>query len=274
MTNFRAAVVQLRGDRGVDGNLDAAEKWLEKAAEDGAELIVLPENFAYYGIKNLAEAAAGESSAEGVSRSFLRKKAKELGVWIVGGTIPVAKNQGEKPFAASYLVSPEGAEAARYDKVHLFDVVVEKTGKAYRESDDYCPGSDVVVANLPWCKLGMSVCYDLRFPELYRQQASSGASVLTAPSAFTAATGEVHWLLLLRARAVENLCFMLAPNMADREHPRRPTWGGSAIIDPWGNVLAALEGEEGFAIADLDLCKQEKTRQSMPALQHRKIFNC
>lgn len=273
MKNFRTAVIQLTGGRGLEGNLDAASWWIEKAADDGAQLIVLPENFAYYGLKNLALEAASEVTPQGAARTFLRKKAEQLGVWILGGTIPVADSPGAKPYAASLLVSPEGEEAARYDKIHLFDVDVEETGKSYRESDDYCAGTDVVTAQLPWCKLGLSVCYDLRFPELYRQQSGAGATVLAAPSAFTAATGKAHWLLLLRARAVENLCFVLAPNLADRDHPRRPTWGGSAIIDPWGRVLCSLEGEEGFAIADLDLTAQKKMRQNMPALKHRKIFS-
>ena len=234
---------------------------------------MLPENFAYYGIRHLAEQAAAESEPTGAARRFIQQKAAERGIWILAGTIPVADIAGEKPYAASFLVSDKGEEVSRYDKMHLFDVEVEDTGKSYRESNDYRAGAEVVVATTPWCKLGLSVCYDLRFPELYRQQSRQGATVLTAPSAFTAATGKAHWELLLRARAVENLSFMVAANLADREHPKRPTWGGSAIIDPWGVTLAALEGEEGIAVAELDFARQAKLRKSMPALEHRKIFD-
>lgn len=269
----RAAVVQIRANRGFQGNLEAAGLWLDRAAMDGAQLVVLPENFAYFGQKPLADAAAGEFSSDGAARAFLAGKARQLGIWLLGGTIPVADGPGGKPFAASLLFSPEGVEVARYNKIHLFDVSVEETGKVYRESDDYCHGQDVVVADTAFGKLGLSVCYDLRFPELYRQQASRGARILAAPSAFTAATGRAHWQLLLRTRAVENLCFMLGANLAGRDDPKNPTWGGSAIIDPWGRVLVELEDGEGIAVADLDLDEQAILRRNMPVLEHRRIFS-
>ena len=271
MNSFRAAAVQLKGSLGLEGNLATAEGLIDQAVEDGADLVVLPENFAYYGLRDLATAAADEVSAEGPARAFVRRQARENEVWILAGTIPIPAAVGDRPAAASLLVSPKGEEVACYNKIHLFDVEVAETGKSYRESDDYRAGDQVVVAELPWCKLGMSVCYDLRFPELYRQQVTGGARVLAAPSAFTAATGKAHWQLLLRARAVENLCYVIAPNMADRDHPTHPTWGGSAIIDPWGRVMDSLDGEEGFVIADINLDAQDKIRRSMPALEHRKL---
>lgn len=274
MTTATVAVVQLKGSRGLDGNLEAAASGLDKAAAQGAQFVQLPENFAYFGIKNLAENAAAEALPGGPARSLLREKARQHGFWLLGGTIPVADEPGGKPYAASLLVSPEGEAIARYNKIHLFDVAVAETGKNYRESDDYRAGTEVVTADLPWCKLGLSVCYDLRFPELYRVQSGRGATLLAAPSAFTAATGNAHWQLLLRARAVENLSFMVAANMADRQHPKSPTWGGSAIIDPWGRVLAGLDDEEGIAVAELDFAALETVRRNMPALTHRRIFSC
>lgn len=274
VNNVVAAAIQVRGDRGLDGNLRVVAEWIDKAVGEGAQFVVLPENFAYYGQKDLAEQAAPESLGSGPAREFIRSKAVEHSIWLLGGTIPVADTPGDKPFAASLLVSPLGEETARYNKMHLFDVDVEETGKSYKESRDYRAGDQAVTAEMPWCKLGLSVCYDLRFPELYRQQCRQGATVLTAPSAFTAATGRAHWELLLRTRALENLCFMVAANLADRDHPKRPTWGGSAIIDPWGKVLASMEGDEGCVCAELDFARQRKLRQSMPALEHRKIFDC
>ncbi|MCK9504424.1 MAG: carbon-nitrogen hydrolase family protein [Porticoccaceae bacterium] len=277
---LRAAVIQIRGNHGLDGNLADARRWILRACASGAQLVVLPENFAYFGTKPLAQAAAGEAAATGTARRFLADIAREQGIWLVGGTIPVVDSNhpkfAGKPFARCYLLSPDGIEVAYYDKMHLFDVNVAETGKLYLESNDYGRGDQVVVAEAnieeQVVKLGLSVCYDLRFPELYRQQLSLGAEILTAPSAFTAATGRAHWSLLLRARAVENLCFMLAANLGDREHAKTPTWGGSAIIDPWGRVLAALDDGEGFAIADLDLEEQKKIRVNMPVLDHRRIF--
>lgn len=280
---MRAAVVQMKGDAGVEGNLASAGILLERAAAEGASLAVLPENFAYLHQRPLAEAAAGERTATGVARSFISSQAKSLGLWILAGTIPVADgtaenaSDGARPYAASILYSPQGQEIVRYNKIHLFDVDVEESGRRYRESDDYRAGDSVVVGDIHSeygdCRIGLSVCYDLRFPELYRSQVSDGAQVLAAPSAFTAATGRAHWQLLLRARAVENLCFVLGANMADRNHSRNPTWGGSAIIDPWGTVLAELDDEEGVAVADLDFERQRHLRRNMPALDHRRLFS-
>ena len=277
---MKAAVIQIRGDQGLAGNLDSAAHWLAQAAAAGATLAALPEAFAYYGYRSggdsngerdLAAAGAAEATPAGPARRFLAEQARRHGLWLLGGTIPVADGDGDKPFAASLLVSPEGEEVARYDKIHLFDVDVPETGKSYRESDDYRPGARVVTADTPLGRLGLSVCYDLRFPELYRALADHGAEILTAPSAFTASTGRAHWELLLRARAVENLCYVLAPNMGHRDHPKRPTWGGSAIVDPWGVVLASLDDGEGFAIADIDLERLRELREGMPVHRHRRL---
>ncbi|MAT52696.1 MAG: carbon-nitrogen hydrolase [Porticoccaceae bacterium] len=268
---MKAAVIQLRGDRGLAGNLACAGHWVACAAGAGATLVVLPENFGYFGQKDLFEAGGAEATPDGPARRFLSDIARSHRVWLLGGTIPIADEPGAKPYAASLLVSPDGRQVARYNKIHLFDVHVEATGRQYRESDDYRHGEDVITVEVPPVTLGLSVCYDLRFPELYRRQAELGATVLAAPSAFTAATGEAHWQLLLRARAVENLCFVLGANMANRADPKNPTWGGSAIIDPWGRVIAGLEDEEGFATAELDLDGQARMRSKMPALEHRRL---
>ncbi len=268
---MKAAVVQIRGDQGFDGNLAAAAHWLSEAAAAGAVLAVLPENFAYYGDRDLAAAGRAEATAQGPARRFLADQARRHNLWLLGGTVPLSDGGPDKPWAASLLLNPQGEEVARYDKVHLFDVEVPETGKSYRESDDYRHGAGVVVADTAIGKLGLSVCYDLRFPELYRALADAGAEIFAAPSAFTAATGKAHWELLLRARAVENLCYMLAPNLGHRDHPRRPTWGGSAIVDPWGKVLASLDDGEGYAIAEIDLARLRELRERMPVHRHRRL---
>lgn len=268
---MKAAVIQIRGDKGLEGNLDACAHWLAHAAEAGAGLAVLPENFAYYGCREPAAAAARESTDDGPARRFLAREARRHGLWLLGGTLPLGTGDGGKPFAASLLVSPDGVEVARYDKIHLFDVDVAETGRQYRESDNYRHGGEVVVADTPLGRLGLSVCYDLRFPELYRALAAQGAEIIAVPSAFTAATGRAHWELLLRARAVENLCYVIAADLADREHPSRPTWGGSLIVDPWGVVVASLANEEGYAMADIDLERLRLLRRDMPVHRHRRL---
>lgn len=265
------AVIQFAADKGLQGNLVEAGRWLDKAAKAGAGLAVLPENFAYYGQRDLAAAAREEAGDDGPARGFLARKARELGLWLVGGTVPVFGEEEGRPNAACLVLDPQGREVARYDKIHLFDVHVEATGKDYRESRDYHPGSEPVVVETPLGVIGLSVCYDLRFPELYRLLVARGAEMLVVPSAFTAATGEAHWQLLLRARAVENLCYVAGANLAHREHPKRPTWGGSAIVDPWGRVLTEMDGEAGYTLSEIDLDKLRSIRRNMPALDHQRF---
>lgn len=288
-----AAAVQLRPQSSLEESLASAEALIQRAVNGGSQLVVLPENFAYLGRKDLADMGLAEQTASGPVRRFLANQAQRHAIWLVGGTIPVAatvksgagsaaqsdmpkstNSQLNKPFACSLLVNPRGEEVARYDKIHLFDADVSaefQQQKQYRESDDYRAGGDIVVADTDLCRLGMTVCYDLRFAELYRQLADNNAQVISAPAAFTAATGRDHWELLLRARAVENQVFMIGANMVDRDHPRRGLWGGSAIVDPWGTVLAQVDDQIGVAIAEIDLGKLADVRHKMPIRQHRKL---
>jgi nitrilase len=267
----KAAVIQIKGNGGLEANLARCGELLQQAAQRGAQLAVLPENFAYYGCRNLVDAARAEQTCAGPARRFLADQARDLGLWLVGGTLPMAEADHPKPYATCLVVSPDGEEVARYQKIHLFDVDVAETGRSYRESDDYRPGNKPVLVPTPLGKIGLSVCYDLRFPELYRALLDQGAEILVAPAAFTAATGKAHWQLLLRARAVENLCFMLGANLCDRGHAKTPTWGGSAIVDPWGRVVAEMAADEGVAVAELNLGEQQSLRSAMPALSHRRL---
>jgi predicted amidohydrolase len=262
---LRAAVVQLNSTGEKSRNLEAAERLVRAAAAEGAELVALPEKW------NLL--AAGEALADGAepldgpSLSAARAWAAELGVHLLAGSI--AESAGERAFNTSVLIGPDGDDVAVYRKIHMFDVDVD--GVSYRESEHEQPGEDLVLAEpegLP--SIGMTVCYDLRFPELYRILAVRGARVLAVPSAFTLATGRDHWEVLLRARAIENQAFVLAPNQVGEAPPHFSSFGHSAIVDPWGKVLAIAPDGEGFVVADLDLAEQQQVRESLPSLANRR----
>ncbi|WP_297187367.1 carbon-nitrogen hydrolase family protein [uncultured Porticoccus sp.] len=267
----RVAAIQMTNQGSLQGNLQQAATLIEQAAQQGAKLLVLPEYFAYQGCRDLPAIARDEQDASGPARQFLAEQAKHHQVWIVGGTIPVAQSADQRAAAMCFVVDAHGSEVASYQKIHLFDVQVGDSQGRYCESDDYCHGSEPVVVDSPFGKLGLTVCYDLRFPELYRYLSARGADILLVPSAFTAATGEAHWQLLLRARAVENLCYVVGANLGDRFHEKRPTWGGSALVDPWGQVLAELDEGPGVVVADVDLAYLNKLRKNMPLHEHRRF---
>ena len=271
----KIAAIQLKSDGDPSSNLAVAAQFIGEAARAGAKLVVLPEHFVYYNMRD-TQAVAEAEVAKGPARQFFAELASKHSVWLVAGTLPLfttqtASGSSDKPHATSLLYNADGREVAAYQKIHLFDVNVQKTGKRYCESDNYAHGTRPVVTQTPCGYVGMSVCYDLRFPELYRQLTEQGAEILVAPSAFTAATGQAHWQLLLRARAVENLSYVVGANLCHRDHPKKPTWGGSAIIDPWGEVLAEMNDEEGFIIADIDLTRVKELRQNMPVLDHHRL---
>ena len=278
-----AAAVQLQPSDSIESNLSNTSKLIQDAVDQGAQLVVIPENFAHLGRSDFAAIGLSESQPQGLVRQFLSDQAAQHGIWLVAGTLPISDPESSiKPYARCLLFDPQGNQSSSYDKIHLFNAELDKCEldkaefgheqqSAYRESDNFSSGAEVVVAQTDLCRLGMSVCYDLRFAELYRQLADRGAQIATVPSAFTAATGRDHWLLLLRARAVENQIFVIGANMVDRDHPRRALWGGSAIIDPWGNLLASLDDEPGVAVAEIDLDRIDEVRAKMPMAEHRKI---
>lgn len=268
---MRVAVVQMSSGPDIAANLSQAHGLLRQAVDQGIDLAVLPENFGLMPSDGAQRRAAGEPAGRGVQQDWLKATAAELGLWIVGGTLPIAAPDG-RGYASSLLVSPQGAMAARYDKIHLFDVDAGG-GERYAESASIAPGDAPALASAGALTLGLTVCYDLRFPELYRALVADGAQAFTAPSAFTATTGRAHWDTLLRARAVENLCFMLAPNQCGTHANGRSTWGHSAIISPWGETLAMLGGVPGVAVATLDLGAQADLRARFPALSHRRLNN-
>ncbi|MGQ0696741.1 MAG: carbon-nitrogen hydrolase family protein [Panacagrimonas sp.] len=271
--NCVAAIQMCAGDD-VPANLAGAARLLEQAAAEGAVLAALPENFAFMGARDTDKLAHAEASGAGPIQEFLAQQSLRLGMWIVAGTVPLAVEDDPGRVSASCLVyDTSGACAARYDKIHLFDVDVSRQGKSerYRESSSIAPGPwKPVCVDTPAGRLGLSVCYDLRFPELYRELVGQGAELLCVPAAFTTRTGAAHWEVLLRARAVENQCFVIAPGQHGTHPGGRGTFGHSMIVDPWGDFLDfALEGDAAV-VAEVDRERQRELRASFPVLTHRR----
>jgi predicted amidohydrolase len=264
----RVAAVQLNSNGEKARNLAAAERLVRAAASGGAELVALPEKWNHLAAGE--EMAAQAEPLDGPSLAAARGWARELGVHLLAGSIAERNPEaGEgRAFNASLLIGPDGADLAVYRKIHMFDV--EAGGVAYRESDHETPGEEIVSAAVDGVELGLSVCYDLRFPELYRILAVRGARLLAVPAAFTAATGRDHWQPLLRARAIENQAFVIAPNQVGEAPPHYSSHGRSAIVDPWGVVLATAPDEECFVAAELDLAAQERVRERLPSLANRR----
>lgn len=266
---MNVAVIQLNCQDDVSANLGRARALVAEAANAGAELVSLPENFAFMGPEDEKRRIA-ERIGEGPISKAVIEAARDAKVWLVAGGMPEASDDAERPFNTSLLVAPDGAVAARYRKVHLFDVDLAD-GTKLLESNATKAGTDPVVHDLGKAKLGMTICYDLRFPELYRKLVDAGVRLVTVPAAFTLTTGKDHWHVLLRARAIENQVFVLAPAQHGR-HPRgRQTYGKSLIVDPWGDVLAQCPEGEGFAVARLDFAAQDRVRASLPCLSHRRM---
>jgi predicted amidohydrolase len=261
---LRAAAVQLNSTGDVDRNLEAAERLVRAAAADRAELVVLPEKWNLLAVGE--ELLAGAEPLDGPSLGAARSWARELGIHLLAGSISEAG--GEKARNTSVLIGPDGEDLAVYRKIHMFDVDVG--GVSYRESSHEAAGTEIVTAPLRDVICGLTVCYDLRFPELYRILAVRGARIVTVPSAFTLATGRDHWEVLLRARAIENQVFVVAPNQVGEAPPHYSSYGRSAIVDPWGVVLATAADGERFVAADLDFETQERVRNSLPSLANRR----
>lgn len=269
---MRVAVVQMNSQEDVKANLGRAVHLIDEAARAGAEVVALPENFAFMGEeadkRSLAEPVGGRE--HGPIIGAIADAAKKGKVHVVAGGMPERSSDADRPYNTSVLIAPSGAVMATYRKVHLFDVELADGG-SYRESGATMPGSDAVVADVGGTKLGMAICYDVRFPELFRAIGAKGARVVTVPAAFTLTTGKDHWNVLLRARAIENQVFVVAPAQHGK-HPRgRMTYGKSMVIDPWGDVLAQCGEGEGFAVARLDFAYQDRVRASLPCLTHRRL---
>lgn len=251
----------------VEGNMMTARRLIEKASGQGAELVLLPEYWAIMGMAESDKVEQAESPGSGPIQNFMAETARRQRLWLIGGTLPLAAPQAGKVFNTTLVYDPAGACVARYDKIHLFGFT--RGDESYDESRTIVAGGNVVTFNAPFGKTGLSVCYDLRFPELYR--AMDPCTLIVVPSAFTYTTGKAHWEILLRARAIENQCYVLAAAQGGLHQNGRHTWGHSMLIDPWGEVKALCAEGEGVAMGDLDLSYLADVRGSLPALRHRKL---
>jgi nitrilase len=282
MTN-KVSAIQMVSTASIDENLNAAARLIAKAVEGGARLVLLPEVFAVLEGGPMRQFGEIEGDPEAQLQNFLSQQANKHKVIIVGGTIPLIsrpKNGGvsaveiiesERVRSACLVFDESGAQIARYDKIHLFDVIVNDEQSEYSESRSYEPGVDIVSVDTSVGNLGLSICYDMRFPELYRALFQRGAELVTVPAAFTKVTGEAHWESLLRARAIENQCYVIAAGQGGRHSQTRETWGHSMIIDPWGTVLAMVEEGEGVATAEINLEFVRNVRARMPIREQQKL---
>lgn len=285
MMNSKVAAIQMVTCADIEKNLDTAARLISSAAAEGANLVLLPEVFAVLegGPMRAYGEVEGGTGKEGVIQDFLATQAKKHKLVVVGGTIPLISRPGSQGVASDRLIEDgrvraaclvydaNGEQIARYDKIHLFDVVVNDQQSKYSESRSYEAGEEIVCVETSVGRLGLSVCYDMRFPELYRELFRRDAEIVTVPAAFTKVTGEAHWEPILKARAIENQCYVIAAGQGGRHSQTRETWGHSMIIDPWGKILAQVAEGEGYAIAEIDLAYLNQIRERMPIKDHLKL---
>lgn len=267
----RIAAIQMTSTDQRDANLATAAQLLRQAADKGAQCIVLPENFALLGQTDQDKLAIAEPYQDGIIQSFLHEQARQLHCWIVGGTIPIKSDDPRKVYATTLVYDAQGNVAARYDKIHLFDVQMNQGKEVYRESNATVAGKEIITLSTPFARMGVAVCYDVRFPELFRAMLAEQVEVIILPAAFTRTTGKVHWQTLLQARAIENLAYVVAADQWGQHNPGRVTYGHSMIVDPWGHIVDVLPSGEGVVYADIDLAKLQTLRETFPALTHRRL---
>ena len=265
------AAIQMTSSHVVADNLQAAGELLREAKALGAEVACLPENFSFIGLRDADKLQVAEADGDGPVQAFLSDTARQLKLWILGGSTVIKSDSADRVANASLLFDADGNRVARYDKIHLFDVTIPGRNERYLESAHVTPGRAAAVADTPAGRLGLSVCYDMRFPELYRDLVAQGAEWLAMPAAFTVPTGRAHWETLLRARAIENLCYVVAPAQSGTHTSGRETYGDTLIVDYWGEVLARLPKGTGVITADIDRAKLKETRARFPALDNRRL---
>ncbi|KVF75370.1 acyltransferase [Burkholderia sp. FL-7-2-10-S1-D7] len=264
-TPFRVAALQMVSTPDVARNLAEAGRLIAEAAGDGAQLVLLPEYFCFMGHRDTDKLALAEPYRDGPIQRFLSEAAHRHGVWVIGGTLPLKAPEPDRVLNTTLVFDPTGNEAARYDKIHLFNF--EKGDESFDEARTIRAGDTVVTFDAPFGRVGLSVCYDLRFPELYRRMGD--CALIVVPSAFTYTTGRAHWEMLLRARAVENQCYVLAAAQGGKHENGRRTWGHSMLIDPWGDIVAVRDEGAGVVTGALDPQRIADVRQSLPAWRHR-----
>ena len=268
---MRAAAIQMNSQANVEQNLQLADRLLGEAAADGCSIAVLPENFALMPAKSRDKAMHAEEAGEGPIQVFLADASLRYGIWIIAGSMPLKSPEAERVYGACPVYDAGGRQQAMYRKIHLFDVKLPDREESYQESWSMYPGDEIVTVDTPLGTIGLTICYDLRFPEQFRRLVDAGATVFTVPAAFTKVTGAAHWETLLRARAIENLAYIIAPGQYGKHPDKRSTYGHSLIIDPWGRVLAEQAEGNCFVAADLDPEMPAKLRNEFPALANRRL---
>jgi nitrilase len=268
---LRVAAIQMNSQSDAQENLQLADQLLSGAAADGCMLAVLPENFALMPQKGRDKSKYAEQPGEGPIQDFLSAAASRHGLWIVAGSMPLASPEAERVYGGCPVYDPDGKQQALYRKIHLFDVKLPDGAESYQESWSMYPGDDPVTVDTPAGRIGLTICYDVRFPELFRKLVDEGATLFTVPAAFTTVTGQAHWATLLRARAIENLAYVVAPGQYGEHPDNRATYGHSMIIDPWGEILAERAEGNCFVAADIDPELPAKLRGEFPALSNRRL---
>jgi nitrilase len=267
----RAAAIQMSSGDNLDANLRLAAELLLEARSRGSELAVLPENFAFVGKRDTDKLSVAESAGTGPIQEFLARTAARHSMWIVAGSLPLKSAETKLCYGASFVFDADGRSVACYRKMHLFDVDLPDGRESYRESASMDPGDQPTTVDTVAGRLGLSICYDLRFPELYRRLVGEGAELFSVPAAFTFATGTAHWHTLLRARAIENLAYVIAAGQHGTHPNGRTTFGHSMIVDPWGQVVAELESGDGVVVAEIDPARTHRLREEFPVLRHRRL---
>ncbi|WP_143871474.1 carbon-nitrogen hydrolase family protein [Catenovulum sediminis] len=270
--NLSVVTMQMSSTPKVEENLLWLSERFSRLQTTENCLVVLPECFACFGGAENEQARIAEDYGNGPIQDFIAHQARKFNLWIVAGSMPLKIKDSELVYASSLLFSPEGQCQARYNKMHLFDVDVADATGQYRESATTQAGSSITVVETPFAKIGLSICYDVRFPELYRKLQAEGAEIICVPSAFTYVTGQAHWQVLMRARAIENQCFVVAPNQTGTHPNGRQTWGRSVVVDPWGEIVHQHSEQKGYLQSKIDLDRVRQVRSKMPNLQHRKLF--
>lgn len=265
------AAIQMASGPNVNSNLIEAARLIDDAAKAESKLISLPENFGFLGQKEVDKLGIAEDDGSGHMQDFLAEQAAKHGIWLIGGTVPIKAAETGKVRQACLVYNDQGERVGRYDKIHLFDVHIGSTGENYNESETIAPGDQICVIDTPFGRLGIAICYDLRFPELFRHMLDVGVDIIAVPSAFTAITGRAHWEPLVRARAIENMCYVIAADQGGYHVNGRETYGHTMIVDPWGQILDELASGSGVVTASLDSDYLQSVRRNFPVIEHRRM---
>ena len=271
MKNFKIACIQVASGPNTEANLLEIGKYIFKSKELGANITVLPENFAMMAKQDSMYLDIKERLGDGRIQNFISNEAKKNDIWIVAGTIPIQSTSDNKVFSTCIVYNNQGEMVSYYNKIHLFDVNIIESNEVYRESNIFMPGDSVVSFNTPFCKIGLAICYDLRFPELFRKLSQDNIDIICMPSAFTKVTGKAHWEHLIKARSIENLVYFAASAQGGYHVSGRETYGHSMIVNPWGETLSISDNKSGVIISDIDLKALKLLRKNFPCLDHKKI---